>query len=291
MSEHWKSTPKYWCKYCSVFVRDTKLERQNHDATGRHQGALKRFLRDLHRGHEREEQDKERARREIDRLNGVVGSSSSGAASSSGSRPQQDPSAKATAAQLAKQREQLAALGVAMPGEVRSEMAIPGEWTVTTTRVIDEADAERKRNDVSAKASGVRKREIPEEEREEAEALAGLFKKQKKWGGTRAMPADDGELDALLSGGILQAPPKKEEEQDEEKPLVKAEEDAGATEAQAESLGVKQEPVDEVSGIDAPEKDAAPTIPDASVKVEEGGVDVPPAVVFKKRKPKNLRQK
>ncbi|KAH6695553.1 hypothetical protein F5X68DRAFT_163820 [Plectosphaerella plurivora] len=291
MSEHWKSTPKYWCKYCSIFVRDTKLERQNHDATGRHQGALKRFLRDLHRGHEREEQDKERAKREIERLNGVVGTSSSGAASSSSSRPAQDTSAKATAAQLAKQREQLAAMGIAMPSEVRSEMAIAGEWTVTATRVIDEVDAERKRNDVGARASGVRKREIPEEEREEEEALKGLFKKQKQWGGTRAMPGDDGELDALLSGDILRAPPKKEEEQEDERVAVKAEESTEPAEAQAESTGVKQEPVDEVSGVDAPEKDEAPTITDANVKAEEGGGDMPPAVVFKKRKPKNLRQK
>lgn len=289
MSEHWKSTPKYWCKYCSVFVRDTKLERQNHDATGRHQGALKRFLTDLHRGHEREERDKERAKREIDRLNGVVGSSSSAGPSS---RPRQDTSGKASAADLAKQREQLAAMGVAMPGEVRSEMAMAGEWTVTATRVIDE-EAERKRNDpdrVEAKAAGVRKREITEEEREEQEALQGLFKKQKRWGGTRAMPGDDGDLDALLSGNILQAPAKKEEEE-EEKPLVK-DEDVGGDESPARSPGVKREPVDDVSGIDAPEKDAAvPKIPQAEVKAEESGVDVPPAVVFKKRKPKNIRQK
>ena len=51
MSEYWKSTPKYWCKHCGIYVRDTKLERTNHEATGKHQGALKRFLRDLHRGH------------------------------------------------------------------------------------------------------------------------------------------------------------------------------------------------------------------------------------------------
>ena len=59
MSEYWKSTPKYWCKHCSVYVRDTKLERTNHEATGRHQGAIKRSLRDLHRNAEQQERETE----------------------------------------------------------------------------------------------------------------------------------------------------------------------------------------------------------------------------------------
>ncbi len=93
MSEYWKSTvstslfhvkfvlilrqPKYWCKHCKTYVRDTKLERTNHDATPKHQGNLKRFLKDLHRGHEKDEKDKERAKAEVARLNGLpVGSGS-----------------------------------------------------------------------------------------------------------------------------------------------------------------------------------------------------------------------
>ena len=86
MSEYWKSTPKYWCKHCSTFVRDTKLERANHDATAKHQNAVNRALRDLHRNHEREERDKERAKREVDRLNGVVSGAGSGSQASGSGR-------------------------------------------------------------------------------------------------------------------------------------------------------------------------------------------------------------
>ncbi|KAM0331327.1 hypothetical protein ACHAQA_002997 [Verticillium albo-atrum] len=293
MSEYWKSTPKYWCKHCSVFVRDTKLERQNHEATGRHQGALKRSLRDIHRGHEREERDKERARREVERLNGVVsgGSSSAGAGGAAGA----SSSGAASAAQLARQREQLAEMGISMPTEVRGEMAMPGEWTVTNTRVVTRGDGEVKEK-VEAKAMGVRKREVTDEQKEEEEAVRGLFKKQKTWGGTRTMPEDDTELDALLSGDILRAPAKKEEPVEEVVktegvPEVKAEE--GAPEVKSEEPTVKPEPAEEAEGgIDPPKAmESAPTIPDAGIKTEEGTESGPPPVVFKKRKPKNIRQK
>ncbi|KAL9948029.1 hypothetical protein D7B24_009541 [Verticillium nonalfalfae] len=292
MSEYWKSTPKYWCKHCSVFVRDTKLERQNHEATGRHQGALKRSLRDIHRGHEREERDRERARREVDRLHGVVGggaasSSASAAASSSASAS----SGQATAAQLARQREQLAEMGISVPTEVRGDMAMPGAWTVTNTRVVSASPrAGEAAAQVEAKAVGVRKREVTDEQREaeeEAAAVRGLFKKQRTWGGTRAMPQDDAELDALLRGGMPHAPPKKEESVEGE----------GKTEESAphdmKSAGppVKAEPADEGEGGIDPPRDSAPAIPDVGVKTEEGAGDGPAPVVFKKRKPKNIRQK
>ncbi|KAM0272824.1 hypothetical protein ACHAQH_008582 [Verticillium albo-atrum] len=281
MSEYWKSTPKYWCKHCSVFVRDTKLERQNHEATGRHQGALKRSLRDIHRGHEREERDKERAKREVERLNGVVsGSFVAGSSAAGGSS-----SGAATAAQLARQREQLADMGISMPTEVRGEMAIPGEWTVTNTRVITRGDEDSKEK-VEGKAMGVRKREVTEDQKEEEEAVRGLFKKQKTWGGTRTMPQEDAELDALLSGELLQARPKKEEGVGEE---VKAEE--GAPEVKSEEPTVKPEPAEEAEGGIDPPEDSIPAITDAGIKTEDGAESGPAPVVFKKRKPKNIRQK
>lgn len=289
MSEHWKSTPKYWCKYCSVYVRDTKLERQNHEATGRHQGGLKRFLRDIHREHERGEKDKERARREVERLNGVV-SGAPGASSSSGGGPRaaSDASGKASAAQLAQQREQLAAMGIAMPTEFHGEMAMAGQWTVTKSRVIDDTkDPER----VEAKASGVRKREVTEDEKEEAEALEGLFKKQKRWGGTRTMPEDDTELDALLSGDLLRAPVKKEEDTTTGEEVKKEESAEEAQVPQDTPAAIKSEPNDDEGGLEAslPAEKVATTEPDAPVKSEEAQEPAP--VMFKKRKPKNIRQK
>ncbi|EAQ85372.1 hypothetical protein CHGG_09386 [Chaetomium globosum CBS 148.51] len=145
MSEYWKSTPKYWCKHCSVFVRDTGLERANHESTGKHQGAIKRSLRDLHRNADQKERDKERAKREVDRLNGVVSGSSAGAsgASKSATKPSGGaygaPPQQASQTDRQKQLEQLAELGVSIPTELRGNMAMVGEWTVTSTRVIEEA--------------------------------------------------------------------------------------------------------------------------------------------------------
>ncbi|KAK7422493.1 hypothetical protein QQZ08_009483 [Neonectria magnoliae] len=281
MSEYWKSTPKYWCKHCSCYVRDTKLERQNHDATGKHQGALKRFLRDLHRGHEREEREKEHARREIARVNGVVDGSSSSAGPSlaAAASMRRDAPGVSSAATLKRQREQLAEMGVAMPSEVQPEMAIPGQWTVTKTRVIDTGGDPTL---VEARATGIRKREVTEEEKDEEDAVKGLFKKPRRWGrDSKAMPLDeDKELDALLSGSTFQ-PNKhdediKEEDTTDDKANVKVE-DGAAKEEAVVSTDVKAE-VPAQEPLVKPEPDVA------------GGLGIAP-VVFKKRKPKGIRQK
>ncbi|KAL7953849.1 hypothetical protein V8C34DRAFT_40463 [Trichoderma compactum] len=279
MSEYWKSTPKYWCKHCSCYVRDTKIEKANHEATAKHQGALKRSLRDLHRNHEREEREKERARQEIARLNGVVGgpSSSGPGASAKASGPSES--------QLKSQREQLAALGVAIPTDFRPEMAIPGEWTVTKTTVIEEkseADAETK---TEAKATGVRKREETEEQKEEEEAMRGLFKKPRRWGhDSKTMPDDEDEdLDALLSTTM----PLKTEAT-ENKSAVKREEDAQDGES-SEARIPKEENVSIKTDPDTSE----PSIKrEPVVKAEEAeqSSGITP-VVFKKRKPKGIRSK
>lgn len=281
MSEHWKSTPKYWCKHCQCYVRDTKLERQNHDATGKHQGALKRFLRDLHRGHEREERDKERARREIDRLNGVVtgGPSSSGSFTRSAAPPE---------AQAKTQREQLAALGVAMPDDFRPEMALAGEWTVTNTRVIDDTpkQEEDQEDKVDTKATGVRKREVPADEKEAEDAVQRLFKKSKKWGraSRTTRQEEDDDLDALLSGSVLVKPtPDDTQPKDEVK-------SPNADEVKQETNMVKEEPDTETSGLAEAVKLENPSeMPALKTEDEDAG---PAPVVFKKRKAKGaIRQK
>lgn len=284
MSEYWKSTPKYWCKHCSCYVRDTKLERANHEATAKHQGSLKRSLRDLHRNHEREERDKERARQEIARLNGVVGESSSSGPSGAPAK-----ASGSTESQLKSQREQLAAMGVAMPTDFRPEMAIPGEWTVTKTTVIEEKRGADSETTTEAKATGVRKREETEEQKEEEEAMRGLFKKPRRWGrDTKTMPDDEDEdLDALLSTAM---PLKAETTED--KDVVKKEEeveDGDSTEAKIpkeEDILIKAEPNLEVQGQEPSVKR------DAVVKAEEAeeSSGITP-VVFKKRKPKGIRSK
>lgn len=270
MTEYWKASPNYWCKHCATYVRDTKLERQNHEATAKHQNAIKRSLRDLHRNHEREERDKERARREIDRLNGVVASSSAGP-----SRPGR--ASDSAESSLKQQREQLAEMGVSIPTDFRGEMAIPGEWTVTSTRVIEsEGGGEQNAEKV---ATGVRKRGDKEEDKEEDDAVKGLFKKQKRWGrDTKSiLEGEDEELDALLSGTV------RLKEEGDVKTEIKSEM------KEEEDTIVKEEPETASSGLadGVKEEDG-----EAKVKVEEAGdaAGVTP-VVFKKRKPKGLRTK
>ncbi|KAL9476234.1 hypothetical protein ACSS6W_006075 [Trichoderma asperelloides] len=283
MSEYWKSTPKYWCKHCSVYVRDTKLERANHEATGKHQGALKRSLRDIHRNHEREEREKERARREIDRLNGVVGSSSAGP---SGSRA---PTKEATDSQLKSQREQLAALGVSMPSDFRPEMAMPGEWTVTKTTVVEEKQESDGDIKIEARATGVRKREETEDQKEEEEAMRSLFKKPRRWGrDSKTMPDDEDEgLEALLSTTVpLKAEPAEQVD------VVKKEEDGDGGGA-ADTKLPKEEDSPIKADPDAETQDSNQGIKkEAIVKAEEeeetSGIT---PVVFKKRKPKGIRTK
>ncbi|KAI1630840.1 hypothetical protein F4809DRAFT_229109 [Biscogniauxia mediterranea] len=312
MSEYWKSTPKYWCKHCSIYVRDTKLERTNHEATAKHQSALKRFLRDLHRGHDQELREKDRAKREIERLNGVVGGPSSSSSSPSTStstaasasktpaRPSIPPPSQgpATNAQRQKQWEQLAELGVDVPTELRRDMAMAGEWTVTNMRVIEDSaqtgGADKK---VEGVATGVRKRARPEgddeeedAERKEEDVIKGLFKKPKKWGrDSRQAPENDADLDALLSTDLVVKQPKKEEQ------------DTGAVKKEETEPVIKKEEGEEGDGV------GGSSLSDTATKsaVESPGGEVPvkkeeeqstleattPAVVFKKRKPKNIRQK
>ncbi|KAJ9149214.1 WW domain-binding protein 4 [Coniochaeta hoffmannii] len=310
MSEYWKSTPKYWCKHCGIYVRDSKLERANHEATGKHQNAIKRSLRDLHRNHEKEEREKDRAKREVERLNGVVSgnrpahggsrapfNAPSGSASASGSQT-------LTKEEQQRQLEQLAELGVNIPTELRPELALAGEWTVTSTRVIkdpEQGDDSKDSTNPNGRAAGVRKRDRDktEEELEAEEALRSLHKKPKRWGReTRALPTEgDDELDQLLSGTLVK--PKQKEEQDEEvkvKPGPELEtkaEDAGAQDKGASDRVnnedvkdgpplIKHESTGELGGLpsDIPPAPAA----------QSGTSDAQPAVVFKKRKPKNVRQ-
>ncbi|KAL7914204.1 hypothetical protein GGI35DRAFT_237545 [Trichoderma velutinum] len=280
MSEYWKSTPRYWCKHCSCYVRDTKLEKANHEATAKHQGALKRSLRDLHRNHEREEREKERARQEIARLNGVVGGpSSSGPSGASGKASGPSES------QLKSQREQLAALGVAIPTDFQPEMAIPGEWTVTKTTVIEEKDEADGETKTEAKAIGVRKREETEEQKEEEEAMRGLFKKPRRWGrDSKTMPDDEDEdLDALLSTTM----PLKTEAP-ENKGAVKKEEDAEDGES-SEARIPKEEDVSIKTDPDIPESSIKREPMVKAEEAEESSGITP--VVFKKRKPKGIRNK
>lgn len=292
MSEHWKSTPKYWCKHCSCYVRDTRLEKQNHEATARHQGALKRSLRNLHYAHEREEREKARAQQEVARLNGVVSHSGPRPAT----RPAQAPPTAPSESDLKKQREQLAELGVAIPSAFRAEMAVAGEWTVTSSRVVA-SEGQDVSTKTEAVATGVRKREeATEEHKAEEEALDRLFKKPRRWGrDSKTMVQDeDPDLDALLSGTTI---PLKKRPSDEDE-VIKEEEDGAAKEEEhLDGIRVKKEEaedpsLDEGEGPVKEEPDATQAgqglAAEAKTAQADGGTA---AVVFKKRKAKGLRTK
>ncbi|ORY75102.1 hypothetical protein BCR37DRAFT_193282 [Protomyces lactucae-debilis] len=72
MTENWKSVGNYYCDYCKTFIRDDAFNRRNHEASDRHQNALKRQVRTLHKKHEQEQRDLARTNRELLKMGGKV---------------------------------------------------------------------------------------------------------------------------------------------------------------------------------------------------------------------------
>ncbi|KAL1895435.1 hypothetical protein Sste5346_005241 [Sporothrix stenoceras] len=325
MADYWKSTPKYWCKHCAVYVTDTKLGRANHEATGKHQSAVRRALRNLHRDHEREEREKDRAKREVERLNSLVGeggASSSIAPTQHRARPPPPPQNNTQPQPSAggpprEQLEQLAELGVSIPDEFRPELAMAGDWTVTETRVVAVEDEQGNKvgGDNATRSVGVRKRprgsgqEDDDEQKGHSEfekidldaAVQGLFKKPRQWGrdprtaGSSARATDPAEdLDSLLNSALAKpvAPKKEEQPSSTDK----------ASETKEE---IKNDIKEDGAALDDRPADTAPAPPTIKQEVEGGsglGLDAPPAdtdekpetgggVVFKKRKTKTVRQR
>ncbi|EED24242.1 formin binding protein, putative [Talaromyces stipitatus ATCC 10500] len=204
MAEYWKSTPKYWCKHCQIYVRDTPFEKTQHEATGKHQGNLKRFLRDIHRNKEREEKESQRTKNEVERLRNLVSGKPAGdatrnrpAATTSTTAPRQ-----VTAEDRKKQIAQLAEMGVAVPEEYRREMALAGDWQTISERRITPVEPSKEEAESTKLNIGVRKRKLEnEEDEEEAQMIAKPT--HRGWGNTtRDYPGttedEDDDLDALL---------------------------------------------------------------------------------------------
>ncbi|CAK7231555.1 hypothetical protein SBRCBS47491_007971 [Sporothrix bragantina] len=222
MADYWKSTPKYWCKHCQVYVPDTKLQRANHEATGKHQSAVRRALRNLHRDHERQEREKDFAKREVARLNAIVdakhaaegGGSSSNSSSNIAALPrpsrpppptkptQPPPASSSNSNPPREQLEQLAELGVSIPDAFRPDLAMAGDWTVTETRVVEvQEEGDNTKKGPATKSFGVRKRPRgnPDDDEDDEDkhqdgghsefekvdldtAVQGLFKRPRQWG-------------------------------------------------------------------------------------------------------------
>lgn len=279
-------------------MRDTKLEKQNHEATPKHQGNLQRFLRDLHRGHERDERDAKRAKDEVARLNGITAGPPTDTSVGRVPRIPATPDAKGGGlTDRKRQLQQLAEMGIAIPEEARREMAMAGDWqTQSVVPVYDNVENVKLEDDEEDKktvglAVGVRKRKHEgDEEKEEAGAVVA----KKGWGSTtRGWDIANDDLDSILdntkamvtkSDKILKAPP--EIESDTKTPPGQRIPDAD--DKPNEGQEVKHEDSEAVSMTVAdltqshiPENATASGKPD----VDES------EVLFRKRKPKSIRQR
>ena len=275
-----ESKPKYWCKNCKLFVRDTPLEKANHKATPRHQGNLKRFLRDLHRENEKGERDKQRAKAEVERLNRITGSSVTPSTVAGLSKPQGKTLKSATPEERNRQMTQLAAMGVAVPQEFRRENAMAGEWETISRKVIAPGAEDEGKIEIKPGLNvGVRKRKL--EDGDEEEIKADQQRRRPKWGTDLKTISGDDDLEALLNTTITTKKPTKKEEDG----VTKAEGDvSGASNSNENGADVKHEGegVNNIHTI--PSQDEAAH---AVVKEENEEPDV--GSMFKKRKSKAKR--
>ncbi|TGO89103.1 hypothetical protein BPOR_0125g00110 [Botrytis porri] len=187
--------------------------------------------------------------------------------------------APATAAQRKQQLAQLAELGVSVPDEFRSDLAMAGKWQVTSERVIDDGSGEVKPD---ALALGVRKREAEDEDEEAREA------RKRRWGiAIRTYPTEnnDDDLDALLNHSSKgKGPDVKPETNDGTNIKMEKKPEEGVelpVDSKKEEPVVKPETEDDLQ-IDIKQ------IPEATEQTSEPAAS---GVVFKKRKAKNIRQR
>lgn len=299
--------PKYWCKHCQTFVKDTKLEKSNHEATGRHQGNLQRFLRGLHKDNEKAEREKQRAKDELDRLNGVAKKPNHASSTQSPAAPSSASMRQATPAERKRQLQQLADLGIAVPEDYRREAAMAGEWQTTSGTLVhhnetESAEVKREETKDEAKAPlniGVRKRKF---EGEEEEKEAGETVRRKGWGSTtRSYPggSEDLDLDTLLNTkqentarSALETTSGIKEEQatmdsnERGKPESTDNSNVGS---RSTVLGIKEEEADQ-ENIHQTEAVAHVGVQsEEQIKQENDGQE--PEIVFKKRKAKSSRSK
>ena len=295
--------PKYWCKHCKTFVRDTKLEKTNHEATPKHQGNLKRFLRDLHRGHEREERDKELARREFERVNGVV--SGTGTATGpesldiSGIRQAQTSvshqvEVKITPEERKRQLAQLVNLGVAVPEEYRPALALSGEWHTVSETIIEPQVKEESEVKPDQRIIGVRKRKRPDGEQDAEDIAEGA--PSRNWGATRRAYPEDGEREHEQLESILRATAPSGSAFTEGSSNIKAEDVGGDIRADLVAppryMSLLEPETQVVPAIkEESTDDKKVSMLDADLSAVSAGPISEDAVFFKKRKSKPLRKR
>lgn len=208
---------------------------------------------------------------------------------------------------------QLAEMGVSIPEQFRPDMAMAGEWEVVSEKPV----GERGGADGAAKVKGVRKRKMPDEDEGlEEGGEAGENASRKPWGSTfRTYPGGggggegDAELDMLLGKTISlkrEKRPKVEEavedtvkregigssalgrevkreegsDNDEAKPAISPEGDSTQEKGQSATASVPG-----VKSEDQPEMEPKLNLDEIPAEPETTA----PAVVFKKRKPRQKR--
>ncbi|KXL48042.1 hypothetical protein M433DRAFT_32156, partial [Acidomyces richmondensis BFW] len=281
MAEYWKSTPSYWCKFCLTYVRDTGIERKNHEASAKHQHAIQRNLRDLQRSKTIEEQAKQRAKDEVARLNSLVSGKPN---QSSGPKPAitgpkdlgRAGASSGTTLSAAAQRkihaEQLLALGVELPEELKREVQGIGNWQTISERVVSEDDHQPSHTDIKQEddskesvrrisSRNVSKRKMNADDQDDDGDATGPTRKV--WGNSfKSYPGtstneNTEDLDTLLDGVT-----KK-------------------TKKDAETSRIKREPS---LGEGESSTDHIPTVGDTTAPIKEELCENAPVVFFKKRK-------
>ncbi|OQE20754.1 hypothetical protein PENFLA_c016G00086 [Penicillium flavigenum] len=290
MAEFWKSAPRYWCKQCKIFIRDTPFEKTQHEASPKHQGSLKRFLRQIHNDNEQKQRDSQLAKTEVERLRKAVGGgSSTDKDSAQGNAPPPAPKSAERPASLEdrkKQMAQLAAMGVAVPQEFRADMAMAGDWQTTSETVIEVKQG----LEGPTKSVGIRKRKLEGEEEGDEHAPEPII--NKGWGSRmRQYPGAQEEegLDDLL------ASTKDIKRTKTFTPKVELDEQETATEPTAPTMKTEDDPnkpeAQETNGpVTVKTEEPAQSLVEPVIEEKPQSEDAAPGVVFKKRKPKAMRK-
>ncbi|KAJ5504204.1 Zinc finger U1-type [Penicillium fimorum] len=288
MAEFWKSAPRYWCKQCKIFIRDTPFEKTQHEASPKHQGSLKRFLRQIHNDNEQKQRDSQRAKTEVERLRQAVGGGSS--TDKDGAKGSAPPAPKfterpASLEERKKQMAQLVAMGVAVPQEFRADMALAGDWQTTSETTIEVQQG----LEGPTKSVGVRKRKLEGEEEDEhaPEPIVN-----KGWGSRmRLYPGaqEDEGLDDLL------ASTKDIKRTKTFTPKVELDEHETATTqptliAKTEDNPPKLEPQETNESSEVKTEEPTQSSVEPAIEEKPQSEDAAPGFVFKKRKPKAMRK-
>ncbi|KAJ5779507.1 hypothetical protein N7457_007227 [Penicillium paradoxum] len=295
MAEYWKSAPRYWCKQCKIFIRDTPFEKTQHEASPKHQGSLKRFLRQIHKDNEQQQRDSQRAKSEVERLRQAIGGGSStdkdGGAKRTAAPAPKPTDRPATMEERKKQMAQLAEMGVAVPQEFRAEMALAGDWQTTSETLIEPKQG----LEGPTKSIGVRKRKHEGEGEEEDENVPEPVI-NRGWGSRmRQYPGAQEEegLDDLLASTKNIKKTKtfipKIELDERETTIEQLTPTTKKEEGEQERGSSKPEPQETNETIEVKaEETAQPSEP--IVEEKPPSEDATPGVVFKKRKPKTMRK-